>query len=320
MRLPTWLQLARASGSGRQITSSQVIFNPVDNPVQRRAAPIAPADGSTETPVLEARAFRSASAASEPSSTSTSGSSPGSSRAHRAERRRQDDLHRRDLGLRPLPRQRPARRPRPGREGAARAGAAGSRPHVAVGRAVRRPDGATRTSRSPRSTPRRGRLCGKSSPRGRPRAASRSRRRSASSGSKGEARRCRSELSQADRKLVGVARALAAAPRLLCLDEPAAGLDAVESEALGRHLREIVDRGTATLLVDHDMGLVLSISDYVVVLEFGKVIAQGTPDARPPRPARRQRVPRQRGKGSDRRARRSLVTGQVRVARQLPGA
>jgi branched-chain amino acid transport system ATP-binding protein len=86
-----------------------------------------------------------------------------------------------------------------------------------------------------------------------------------------------SELSQADRKLVGVARALAAAPRLLCLDEPAAGLDARESETLGRHLREVADRGSATLLIDHDMGLVLSISDYVVVLEFGKVIAQGAP-------------------------------------------
>jgi branched-chain amino acid transport system ATP-binding protein len=87
-----------------------------------------------------------------------------------------------------------------------------------------------------------------------------------------------SDLSQADRKLVGVARALAAGPRLLCLDEPAAGLDALESDALGRHLREIADRGTALLLVDHDMGLVLSISDYVIVLEFGKVIAHGTPE------------------------------------------
>jgi branched-chain amino acid transport system ATP-binding protein len=87
------------------------------------------------------------------------------------------------------------------------------------------------------------------------------------------------ELSQGDRKLVGIARAHAAAPRLLCLDEPAAGLDALESEALGRHLRDIADRGTAMLLVDHDMGLVLSISDYVVVLEFGRVIAHGTPEA-----------------------------------------
>jgi branched-chain amino acid transport system permease protein len=86
------------------------------------------------------------------------------------------------------------------------------------------------------------------------------------------------ELSQAQRKLVGIARALAAEPRLLCLDEPAAGLDVQEGEELGRRLRDVVDAGTPMLLIDHDMGLVLGISDYVVVLEFGKVIAQGTPD------------------------------------------
>jgi len=86
------------------------------------------------------------------------------------------------------------------------------------------------------------------------------------------------DLTQGQRKLVGVARALAAKPRLLCLDEPAAGLDAREGEELARHLRGVVDAGTAMLLVDHDMGLVLGISDYVVVLEFGRVIAHGTPD------------------------------------------
>jgi branched-chain amino acid transport system ATP-binding protein len=86
------------------------------------------------------------------------------------------------------------------------------------------------------------------------------------------------DLSQGQRKLVGVARALAAEPRLLCLDEPAAGLDAREGEQLARHLRAVVDAGTPMLLVDHDMGLVLGISDYVVVLEFGRVIAHGTPD------------------------------------------
>jgi branched-chain amino acid transport system ATP-binding protein len=86
-----------------------------------------------------------------------------------------------------------------------------------------------------------------------------------------------SELTQGQRKLVAVARALASRPKLLCLDEPAAGLDAHESVAFGNHLREIVDRGTPILLIDHDMGLVLGISDRVVVLEFGKVIAVGTP-------------------------------------------
>jgi len=86
------------------------------------------------------------------------------------------------------------------------------------------------------------------------------------------------DLPQGQRKLVGIARALAAEPRLLCLDEPAAGLDTRESEELARHLREVVDAGTPMLLVDHDMGLVLGISDYVVVLEFGQVIAHGPPD------------------------------------------
>ena len=86
------------------------------------------------------------------------------------------------------------------------------------------------------------------------------------------------ELTQGQRKLVGVARALAAQPHVVCLDEPAAGLDTAESEELGRHLRSVVDDGTPMLLIDHDMGLVLSICDHVVVLEFGKVIAQGPPE------------------------------------------
>jgi branched-chain amino acid transport system ATP-binding protein len=87
-----------------------------------------------------------------------------------------------------------------------------------------------------------------------------------------------SELTQGQRKLVGVARAIAMQPRLLCLDEPAAGLDTHESEELGRRLRQIANAGTATLLIDHDMGLVLTICDLIVVLEFGKVIAAGPPD------------------------------------------
>ncbi len=87
------------------------------------------------------------------------------------------------------------------------------------------------------------------------------------------------QLSEGVRKLVGVARGLAGQPRLLCLDEPAAGLDARESEELGRCLRELADRGQSTLLIDHDMGLVLGICDRVVVLEFGQVIADGPPEA-----------------------------------------
>jgi branched-chain amino acid transport system permease protein len=86
------------------------------------------------------------------------------------------------------------------------------------------------------------------------------------------------QLTEGARKLVGVARALAGDPRLLCLDEPAAGLDARESEELGRSLRDLADRGQTTLLIDHDMGLVLSICDRVVVLEFGRVIADGPPE------------------------------------------
>ncbi len=87
------------------------------------------------------------------------------------------------------------------------------------------------------------------------------------------------QLSMSQRKLVGVARALAAKPRLLCLDEPAAGLDARESQALGARLRDLADQGQSMLLIEHDMGLVLGICDRVVVLEFGQVIAEGPPES-----------------------------------------
>jgi len=84
-------------------------------------------------------------------------------------------------------------------------------------------------------------------------------------------------LSLGQQKLVGVARALAAGPHCLLLDEPAAGLDTSESAELGTRLHAIAERGTAVLLVDHDMGLVLDVCAYVYVLEFGRVIAEGTP-------------------------------------------
>jgi branched-chain amino acid transport system ATP-binding protein len=86
------------------------------------------------------------------------------------------------------------------------------------------------------------------------------------------------DLSQGQRKLVGVARAISMEPRLLCLDEPAAGLDTAESEELGRRLRRLADAGHSMLLIDHDMGLVLSVCDRIFVLEFGRLIASGPPE------------------------------------------
>ncbi|HEX6473035.1 MAG TPA: ATP-binding cassette domain-containing protein [Streptosporangiaceae bacterium] len=85
-------------------------------------------------------------------------------------------------------------------------------------------------------------------------------------------------LPEGQRKLVGVARALAGNHRLVCLDEPAAGLDTRESDELGRCLRALADDGQSILLIDHDMGLVLGICDRIVVLEFGRVIADGPPE------------------------------------------
>jgi ABC-type branched-subunit amino acid transport system ATPase component len=87
-----------------------------------------------------------------------------------------------------------------------------------------------------------------------------------------------SELSLGDRKLVSIARAMSGGARLAMLDEPAAGLNSEESLHLGQTLREIVQSGITAVLVDHDMGLVLSVCDMIYVLDFGKKIASGTPD------------------------------------------
>jgi len=80
-------------------------------------------------------------------------------------------------------------------------------------------------------------------------------------------------------RLVEIGRALASSPRVVLLDEPLSGLDARESEALAGTLHGLVDReNVAFLLIDHDVDTVLSRSSDVVVLEFGVVIARGTPD------------------------------------------
>jgi ABC-type branched-subunit amino acid transport system ATPase component/branched-subunit amino acid ABC-type transport system permease component len=87
------------------------------------------------------------------------------------------------------------------------------------------------------------------------------------------------ELSQGQRQLVSIARALAGRPRVLLLDEPAAGLDTRETAWLADRLRDVRDSGVAILLVDHDMSLVLGLCDHIYVLDFGQLIASGTPAA-----------------------------------------
>ena len=79
-------------------------------------------------------------------------------------------------------------------------------------------------------------------------------------------------------RLLEVARALAARPRLLLLDEPAAGLNPDETQALADTILRIRERGITVLLIEHDMSLVMRIAQHIVVLDFGKKIAEGTPD------------------------------------------
>ncbi|HSF03199.1 MAG TPA: ABC transporter ATP-binding protein, partial [Solirubrobacterales bacterium] len=79
-------------------------------------------------------------------------------------------------------------------------------------------------------------------------------------------------------KRLEMARALALEPKLLLLDEPASGLNTSETQALGEMLRRIRERFALTvLLVEHDMGLVMNVSDTITVLNFGRKIAEGTP-------------------------------------------
>ena len=86
------------------------------------------------------------------------------------------------------------------------------------------------------------------------------------------------EFSGGQRQRVGIARALATRPRLLILDEPAAGLNPRESAALNELLNHLArDEDIAVLLIEHDMSVVMKVSDHIVVLNYGRKIAEGTP-------------------------------------------
>jgi branched-chain amino acid transport system ATP-binding protein len=83
-------------------------------------------------------------------------------------------------------------------------------------------------------------------------------------------------LAYGDQRRLEIARALATEPKLLALDEPAAGMNATETQALKRLLEDIRRDGTTILLIEHDMKLVMSVCDRVLVLDYGKKIAEGT--------------------------------------------
>jgi branched-chain amino acid transport system ATP-binding protein len=84
-------------------------------------------------------------------------------------------------------------------------------------------------------------------------------------------------LSYGDQRRLEIARALATEPTLLLLDEPAAGLNASEKVALSQLIRKIRDTGRTVFLIEHDMSMVMQISDRVAVLDFGQKISEGAP-------------------------------------------
>ena len=86
-----------------------------------------------------------------------------------------------------------------------------------------------------------------------------------------------SALAYGQQRLLEIARSLAARPRLLLLDEPAAGLSADETKRLSAAIRAIAKRGTTVLLIEHDMKLVMNTADTIAVLDFGRKVAEGPP-------------------------------------------
>ena len=85
-------------------------------------------------------------------------------------------------------------------------------------------------------------------------------------------------LSYGEQRLVGVALALAAQPKMLLMDEPVSGMNASETHTFVQLIRRIRDSGVTILLVEHDMPMVMSVSDRIVVLNYGRIIAEGPPE------------------------------------------
>jgi ABC-type branched-subunit amino acid transport system ATPase component len=86
-------------------------------------------------------------------------------------------------------------------------------------------------------------------------------------------------LSYGDQRRLEIARALAGAPKILMLDEPAAGMNPVETRALGDLVRSLAADGIGVLLIEHDVALVRAVSHRVLVLNFGTMLAMGTPES-----------------------------------------
>jgi branched-chain amino acid transport system ATP-binding protein len=92
-----------------------------------------------------------------------------------------------------------------------------------------------------------------------------------------EAHQLAENLSYGHQRRLEIARALAMRPRLLLLDEPAAGMNPAEAQSLMKLIHDIRDSGTTVLLIEHQMQVVMGISDHIAVLDYGEKIAEGTP-------------------------------------------
>lgn len=94
------------------------------------------------------------------------------------------------------------------------------------------------------------------------------------------ANRLAGTLSYGQQRRLEIARAMCTRPEMICLGEPAAGLNPVETQALSRIIRFLRQQhGITVLLIEHDMGMVMEISDHIIVLDHGDVIARGAPQA-----------------------------------------